>query len=887
MPEAGTRYLGFDLDVELGRGAFGRVFLARQADLAGRWVALKVARGPAAEARTLARLQHTNIVPVYSAHDAAPLQAVCMPFLGRRTLGHLVEDLRKAGELPVSGVGVVSTIRGLASATVPDGCSSRATGGLPPPARSKEPGDSGPPPGGADGGVWEMLARRSYADAVVWLGAQLAAGLAHAHARGILHRDIKPANVLLTDEGVPMLLDFNLAADAEARGTAAEARIGGTLPYMAPEQLEAFAGAARPPDARADLYALGVVLFELLTGRRPFVDRRGAGSVVVRQMLAERRGKPPSVREWNPHVPASVESIVHTLLAPDPAARYQSAADLKDDLDRHLADRPLKHAPEPSVAERLGKWARRHPRLTSTGSVAALAVGLLVALGSIGYAAREHARGLEARVAFDDHGRDLRTLQGLLDDRNQTRETLDAGIAQCRAGLGRYAVPADADGVAAGWEDGPLVRYLPPEDRDRLRGDLGELFFLMSRAAARRAEMAAAGPDRDDSAAAAERWNRLAEGYGGDRLARAVREQRADVLRLAGQPVAADRSAAEARATPPASARDRYLVGYWLAHRGRHREAVVELAAATAEDPQSFSAWFVRGNAHLALEQGNLAAVCFSACVALRPDFAPAWVHRGLALSKAHEPGQAAADFASAAKLLPGKAEPLFLRGGALAAQGLHADAFVEYTAAIACPDCPARVYAYRAYSREQAGDKAGAAADRKVVVDREPTDELSWIARSEARAGDDPKAALADVEQALRLNPLSAPGLQMKAHLLGERLNDPAGAAKALDVAVEHYPDLVPVRAGRGVLRARAGDRIGAHADAAEALRRDSAGPNLYQVGCIYALTARTHPADRFKAVELVGAALRAGFGRDLLPTDADLDPIRDSAEFKSLTGK
>lgn len=236
---------------------------------------------------------------------------------------------------------------------------------------------------------------------------------------------------------------------------------------------------------------------------------------------------------------------------------------------------------------------------------------------------------------------------------------------------------------------------------------------------------------------------------------------------------------------------------------------------------------------------------------------------------------------------MPGQAEPLFLRGGALAGMGRHADAAEEYTAALACPDCPARVCAYRAYSREQAGDKAGAAADRAEVVRREPADELSWIARAEARAGDDPKAALADVERALALNPLSAPGLQMKAHLCGERLGDPAAALAALDRAVEHYPDLVPVRAGRAVHRARAGQRAAAHADAAEALTRDASAPNLYQVGCVYALTAKTHPADRFKAVELIAAALRAGFGADLLATDADLDPIRGTAEFKALPGR
>ena len=98
----------------------------------------------------------------------------------------------------------------------------------------------------------------------------MADGLAHAHERGILHRDLKPANILLGDDGEPLLLDFNLAADTKLRGPASAALIGGTLPYMAPEHLQALRGEDRTLDARSDLYSLGVILFELLTGNHPF-----------------------------------------------------------------------------------------------------------------------------------------------------------------------------------------------------------------------------------------------------------------------------------------------------------------------------------------------------------------------------------------------------------------------------------------------------------------------------------------------------------------------------------------------------------------------------------------------------------------------------------------
>src|SRR5204863_6825752 len=103
IPDVGGMFAGFRLVRELGRGAFGRVFLAEQADLADRPVALKVAPRLAGEVRTLARLQHTNIVPVYSAHQAPPLTAVCMPYFGATTLAAVLSDVTTEAERPASG----------------------------------------------------------------------------------------------------------------------------------------------------------------------------------------------------------------------------------------------------------------------------------------------------------------------------------------------------------------------------------------------------------------------------------------------------------------------------------------------------------------------------------------------------------------------------------------------------------------------------------------------------------------------------------------------------------------------------------------------------------------------------------------------------------------
>jgi tetratricopeptide (TPR) repeat protein len=151
-------------------------------------------------------------------------------------------------------------------------------------------------------------------------------------------------------------------------------------------------------------------------------------------------------------------------------------------------------------------------------------------------------------------------------------------------------------------------------------------------------------------------------------------------------------------------------------------------------------------------------------------------------------------------------------------------------------------------------------------------------------RVAKDPIGALADVEEALKINPFSVFALQMKAHILSARLKRPTDALVVLDRAVEFHPDHAPVRAGRGVLFARNGKREEALKDARDAIRSDPRPPNLYQVGCIYALTSKSHPEDRAEAIRLVWAALKSGFGLDLVDTDTDLDPIRQDRAFKEM---
>ena len=171
----------------------------------------------------------------------------------------------------------------------------------------------------------------------------LADTLAHVHGKGIVHRDLKPGNVILTPEGRPVLLDFGLARAAHKERLTRTGAVMGTPAYMAPEQVEG--GSVGP---QADVYGMGGVLFFLLAGRPPF---RGAGMAVLKQVLCDEPEWPSRER---PDLPRDLEAICRQAMAKDPAARYPSAAALRDDLDRFLRGEPVAAVP-PALPRGLGR----------------------------------------------------------------------------------------------------------------------------------------------------------------------------------------------------------------------------------------------------------------------------------------------------------------------------------------------------------------------------------------------------------------------------------------------------------------------------------------------------------------------------------------------------
>jgi len=859
FPTPGDCLHDFRLVGELGRGAFGRVYLAHQVGLAQRPVALKVAVDLGVESHTLAQLQHTNIVPIYSVHRADGLHAVCMPYFGRTTLADVYRDLLLDKKVPNSGQALVSTWRERRTRTASN------------PAAPETPAAEPETPAAET--AFHKMARLSYADAVLWLAARLADGLAHAHERGILHRDLKPANVLLTDDGEPMLLDFNLASDAKIDATVA--RVGGTLQYMSPEQIAAFSGQPReatghgPLTPASDLYALGIILFEMLTGTPPFPShKKQAMPDLLRLMRADRSAAAPSPRSRNAAVSPAVDAIVRRCLDPDPARRYQSARELAEDLRRQLDHRPLKHTPEPSLLERLGKFRRRHPALLSWTTAAAVVVTLGASLGLAAFWRGERVADLEAREAARGLTEDRRELEFLLTTRTaatRVEQALDRG----ESALARFP-----DG------DGRLAR-LSDAERAQAADDLRDVYWLSAQAHLLRVNPVRpietpADLDRAE-ALVAEALRRYPAGD----VPVSVRLQQARVARLRGRTAEADALEQQAKAQSPQGAQDLYRLAFALAEQGRFRQALDAVSDSLDRAPTPFNAWFLRGLCcdHLGREAD--AAAAYTVCTALKPTVSAAFFNRGLSRARQRQFDLARKDFTEVLRLDGDHGEAYFNRALAQQATGDLAAAEADATKALALGSDATRLYLVRARIRERRGDAAGAKADLAEGLKREPTDARGWVARGLARLPADPAAALADFDAALRVEPRSFAALQNKAHVLGKYLGRTEDAVRALDEAVALYPEDVRPLAGRGVLRARLGRDADAAADAATALTLDGQPANVYQVAGIYALLSKRDPAQRDAAFRLLTQAVKAGFGGDLLAIDRDLDPLRDDARF------
>ena len=344
-PQVGTTLDDFLLVDRLGEGAFATVYLAHQSSMR-RTVALKVSETEDAEAQTLARLDHPNIVRVYDQRDL-PVQGLHIVYMEYLPGGTLEETVRRASACePAARSGRL--LLDAVDATL-------AARGVTPPSDSL---------------LRDAYASASWPETVCRLGAQLAEALDYAHAQGVLHRDVKPGNVLLGPNGRARLADFNVSSAAAVAGQDdPEELLGGSIAYMPPEQLEAcsatHARRAQDLDGRSDLYALGVLLWELLTGHRPLPEQPAPDDLAdgdLLEALARARRRPvapPAEASLPPDTPRLLADTLRDCLAPDPAARPPTGRNLARRLNLVLDPRARALLVPPTRGWR--RWARRFP----------------------------------------------------------------------------------------------------------------------------------------------------------------------------------------------------------------------------------------------------------------------------------------------------------------------------------------------------------------------------------------------------------------------------------------------------------------------------------------------------------------------------------------------
>ena len=760
---------GYEVLEELGRGAMGVVYKARQVRLK-RFVAVKmILAGPYAgprdlarfnsEAQAIARLQHPHIVQIHEVGEQAGTPFFSLEYVAG---GSLAQKL--AGK---------------------------------------------PLPPGTAALLVETLAR----------------AVQHAHDQGIIHRDLKPANVLLAPGDAlrglrlgcqekaayfePKIADFGLARlldhDADGPATNDSQRTEGpvgTPPYMAPEQAGGlglagdYANVGQGKRA-TDVYALGAILYEALTGRPPFI-----AATALETLLQVKTLDPVPPRRLQPQVPRDLETICLACLRKEPAARYASALELAEDLRRFLDRKPIRQRPA-AFWEPAAKWAMRRPALAAWVVLAIVAFLGVLASGLYYLQHRQvwaRERALDHYQQFLRH-RDEALFQFTL---RRARALTSPQEAATSAGAAREAARKAlvVAGVALDARAGPVLDpHLRAAEQEDITDSCYELLIVLADAVATPRPGQTAAERQVEAGEAMHILERAAQLRGGTK---AHHLMLAHLLTQRGEQREAKAERTRAEALRPASASDCYLSGVQQYREGNASAAIRSVHESLRLRPNHFEAQCFLAICALNAGRPGEAQLGLTACIGRRPRFAWAYLLRGQASVKLGEFTEAEADFATALEL--DSREPVRYavhanRGVLWCGLGKWELATTDLDEAIRLQPTwlHAHVTLAQVYQKQKKWKEAAHELDTAVRI--APDQAALYRTRAhfhrerEDRQRSDLEAALRDFDRVIALEQPSAPFLADD-HIERGRIHHENGGYLA---ALQAYDDALRVRANYG----------------------------------------------------------------------------------------
>ena len=822
-------FCNFTLVAEIDSGAVAKVYLASQTELANRFVVLKISRHFPSEPHTLSRLQHTNIVPIHSVHRDQDKFAMCMPFMGITTFRDVTQLLKRMGRMPESGALLVDLIRSSErrvhqifrdSKNAAPNCSTTSLSSL-----------------RCD------LEKSSFESAILMLFSRIADGLSHAHQKGIFHRDLKPANILLADSFEPMLLDFNLADDGNEVAVS-DSCLGGTLPYMAPEQMLDHWGFPTQVDARSDLYAFGVMLFELLTGRLPFPNENKSLGSNFQQAMLDKRQTIPDIRKLNPAISASTAKLVEKCLQPCPHDRFQSARQLKQDLDRHLANQPMLHVGE-SYQQRVFKWTRRNYNTVSKSAIVVAALGFMMVASTFAIHIVRH-NTTQTMARYDHFEQMKQRAEFQMDHPRLSRDQLTQGLGYARQAIGYYNVLENEN-----WQSVPAIEDLPTANRVQLIHEIGRLLILTALGVQMEVErdypshlVAASHPLRQRKLQDALRYNQIAETCFSRQLTpKSLWVQRGGLLDAMGDKPLARKFLEIADDAIANSSTDYLLEARAYFVKREYHTAAALLHKALLVEPERYSLWYLLGQCQVYATRYEEAIESFSACLAFRPEFCHGYLERGICHYRSNNMKLALRDLNRVLQFEPRNLNALVYQSKATRRID-SADAALKLVnqALKIHPEQP-RLYYLKAQILKELGDKPGCRLNREMALELNPTDAEGWMLRGMLRRRSDPKMALRDFTIASKtLENWSPAQLQIaRIHFSQERHQL---ALETLTEITRRNPDYFPAAATRGIVLAEMQHFDEAQQVAGQLLQSARRGNREYKAALIYATIAKYKPS-------------------------------------------